>query len=48
MKLTVRLSIMEIILKTKKVAFIRLILAQTKTEALGILLNDRFTYLPKG
>ena len=48
MKLTVRLSIMERILKTKKVAFIRLILAQIKTEALRILLNDRFTYLPKG
>ena len=48
MKLTVRLSIMERILKTKKVAFIRLILAQIKTEALGIFLNDRLTYLPKG
>ena len=48
MKLTVRLSIIERILKTKKVAFIRRILAQIKTEALRILLNDRLTYLPKG
>jgi len=48
MKLTVRLSIIERILKTKKVAFIRQILAQIKTEALRILLNDRLTYLPKG